>query len=342
MLRCLVDCPAMATERRVDESVDFLAHFPRRRMVSPQVQREASIVGGADADSAPLRPSESTFGVRLLTDGFSAHGVGIARDVSITPTPRPRLPNVLLVIILLSSALPRLYHFTAPPVDHQSWRQTQTLMVARNFFLGEMRLFHPQVDWLSTTRTPEKRSLGGSELNVVPLLTAFLYSCFGVEHWVGRLVPLFFSMLGLVFYHRLARNLQGEGSALLATAFLAFSPYFIFMGRVQMPESFAFAMSFATLLFYRKWIEKPSAPLYWTAIFFALLTILGKPQMAVCAIPMLYLTVRRMGKRFVLDRRLYVFAICVILPYLFYAWHSFSVLMPRSGVSVAQAGLTDY
>jgi len=253
---------------------------------------------------------------------------------------RYRHAFLLGAILVLGVAL-RLYAINAPPADHQSWRQTQTLMVARNFYRHGMNLFKPSVDWLTTTRTPERRPVGGTELCVVPYLTAGLYFLFGVQHWVGRIVPILFSLLGVVYFYRLARRFYSPTCALLGSLLLTLSPFFLFTGRAQMPESFAFAMTFAALFYYDRWAASSKNACYGRAIAFTALMLLAKPQMAVTAIPMFFLTVHRRGRRAFREGRLYLFAAATVLPSLVFYYYSYVILIPRSGVSFAQPVLSD-
>ena len=86
------------------------------------------------------------------------------------PPPEKRLNEALVVgLILLSGLLLRLYELAAPPVDFLCWRDTQTLMVARNFYREGMNLFSPSVDWRTTTEFAVKGTVGGTELQVVPI-----------------------------------------------------------------------------------------------------------------------------------------------------------------------------
>ncbi|NIA14573.1 MAG: hypothetical protein GWP08_10880 [Nitrospiraceae bacterium] len=101
----------------------------------------------------------------------------------------------MLGTLLGLGVLLRLYHITAPPCDFLSWRDTQTLMVARNFYQESMNLFLPAVDWRTTDEVAARGLVGGTELMVVPYLTAILYHFFGIQFWVGRVVPIAFAVL---------------------------------------------------------------------------------------------------------------------------------------------------
>ena len=113
---------------------------------------------------------------------------------------------LLLGLILALGLLLRLYHLNHPPIDFLSWRETQTLMVARNFYREGMNLFRPSVDWRTTDEVAPKGAVGGTELMVVPYLTACLYHVFGLQYWVGRVAPILFALVGTAYFYRLVER----------------------------------------------------------------------------------------------------------------------------------------
>jgi len=238
------------------------------------------------------------------------------------------------VLLLLGLAL-RLYHVTAPPYDFLSWRDTVTLMVARNFYEGEGNLFEPQVDFRVPEGAIDKGLVGGTELMVVPYLTSWMYCAFGTAHWVGRIVPIVFSLLGVLLFFLLVERFYGFPLAGTAALLLTVSPYYLYCGRCQMPESFAYAMSFGALLFYARWLDRPQWGRFVLAWLFALLMLLGKPHMGIMVVPMAYLTLARFGRRAFTDWRLYLFGLLVAAPFLLHLWWTHDVLAGQSEIALA-------
>jgi hypothetical protein len=246
----------------------------------------------------------------------------------------PVLYVFLLGLIVLGTLGLRLYHVTYPPYDFLSWRDTQTLMIARNYYRDGMNLFAPRVDWRTLKEVASNGLVGGTELNLTPYLTALLYHVFGIEFWVGRVVPIFFSLLGVVYFFRLVQRFYGPLTAIMATVLFSVSPFHLFCGRVQMPEAFAFAMAFATLYYYDIWLASPNGRTFACAVASCALMLLGKPQMALAAIPMLFLTVQHFGWRFILRKELYLFMLLVAAPVGLFMWHSYAVIAPKSGIAL--------
>src|SRR5688572_20790329 len=82
----------------------------------------------------------------------------------------------------------RLYGITFPPLEvGHNWRQTDGLMIARNFYEIDSNFFLPRVDLAG-----EKTGIVGSEFPVLNYLIYIAYNIFGYEHWYGRLIVLIF------------------------------------------------------------------------------------------------------------------------------------------------------
>lgn len=244
-------------------------------------------------------------------------------------------------LLLLGLAL-RLHHVTAPPIDYLSWRDTQTLMVARNFYRHTLNLFTPAVDWRTTRAVLPEGTVGGTELMVVPFLTALLYHVFGIRYWVGRLVPILFALLGTAWFHRLVQRVYGSRCATISTLLLTVSPYFLYCGRCQMPEPFAYAMVFAALYYYDRWLETRTRRTFAAAVLTALLMVLGKPQIGVMIVPMAFLTFQRLGIRAFAAKPLYLFAALVGIPVAAFLYWTSCVIIPRTGLSFSGPGMFDF
>ncbi|HRK34414.1 MAG TPA: glycosyltransferase family 39 protein [Candidatus Hydrogenedentes bacterium] len=237
-----------------------------------------------------------------------------------------------MAILLVNAAL-RMYQITAPPVDFQSWRATATLMVARNFYRDGLNPFFPRVDWFHSQVPPGSQVIAGTEFMAVPFLTALLYHVFGEYNWVGRLVPILFSLLGLYFFYRLANRIYGEKAAAAATILLGVMPYYLYCGRSAMPESFAIGMACGALLYYEEWLERRSAAVFALAWVCTVLMLVGKPQLGVLVVAFAYLTFRHLRTKAFQDRGVYAFLFATATPTLAYAYWSWFVLGRITSIS---------
>lgn len=257
-----------------------------------------------------------------------------------TGWPATRLGWAMLAAVILLGIALRLPDFQAPPADFLSWRTTQTLMVARNFHEGGMNLFRPEVDWRTLDEAAPRGTVGGTELHVVPYLTAMLYRVVGPSHAAGRVFPLLFALVGAVLFFRLARWCLGNDAAAAAAALLlTLSPYFLYTGRVQMPESFVYAMTFGTLLYYARWLCERTTYTWALSLVFCCFMLLGKIQLGMTAVPMGVMTFVHFGRRAFRVPALYAYAAAAAgATGAWLAW-SHGVLLAEAGISFAQPGL---
>ena len=101
----------------------------------------------------------------------------------------------LWLVLLIAFAL-RTYHLACPPWDYHNWRQTITLMVARDLARHGFHVFHPQVMWVTSMR-PSDPSYFKAEFSIQSILAAFLYQVFGESDTLARIVVIVFSILGI-------------------------------------------------------------------------------------------------------------------------------------------------
>lgn len=262
------------------------------------------------------------------------YGLSAEHRTAPVSTPIPYLRWAVLGLILLVGLATRLCNVNQPPTDYHCWRQTQTLMTAKSFHERDMNLFKPRVYFRNTVTEPMETEgiAGGSELELTPWLTAWLYKVFGTSYWVDRVVPITFSLLGLVFFFLLVERFSGLVGAAGGTALLALSPMYLFFGRVQMPESFALAISFMTLYWFEDWLRHNRTRSYALALVCCMLTPLAKPTFALIALPMFFLVLLRFGWRFIFEWRLYAFALGVVAVVAPFLWYSFNTLVEASGL----------
>jgi len=140
--------------------------------------------------------------------------------------------EILLVIALLALGLiVRLYKIDAPLADWHSWRQADTAAVSRNFVRDGFNLLYPQSDSLLALNEHGLANPNRYFINEFPLynaLVAVLYRQFGVNVAIGRLVSIFFSLIGALALFGLTRTLLGIYPSLLALAYYLLLPYNVY------------------------------------------------------------------------------------------------------------------
>jgi hypothetical protein len=131
-----------------------------------------------------------------------------------------------------------------------NWRQTDGMMIARNFYERDANIFYPTVD------------VGGEKTGIVgcefPILNYFVYLVsvpFGFEHWYGRLIVLVFSCLGIYFFHQTIVKYFGERAAFNASIVLLVSLWFSY-SRKNIPDVFAVSIGIMSLFYATEYLER--------------------------------------------------------------------------------------
>ncbi len=199
---------------------------------------------------------------------------------------------------------------SAPLIDYQAWRQTDTAAIARNFHEEGMTLFHPRVDWRGNTP-------GYVEMNLplFPFLVACFYSLAGgVHEWMGRLLAAAFSTAAAVPLYALARSWIGSAAgARLAVAIYLMLPLSLFFGRAFMPEALMLLLSAATLTAFRRGCQAGTGRLLAAAGVAALCFAVKIPTLYL-GFPLVALALDRWGPSFPGRGSLWLYLLVAILP----------------------------
>lgn len=146
-------------------------------------------------------------------------------------------PSVIILSLIGLLFFIRLFHITDPPVEiAHNWRQTTSLMVARNFYQEDNNIFYPRIDDCG-----DKTGIIGMEF---PLLSYAIYgvsTIFGYDHWYGRLINLIIVSFGLWYFYRLICLYFSQRTALYSTIALALSGLFHYARKV-MPDPMALSL----------------------------------------------------------------------------------------------------
>jgi hypothetical protein len=207
----------------------------------------------------------------------------------------------------------RLYGITFPPLEvGHNWRQTDGLMIARNFYERDPNIFYPTVD------------LGGEKTGIVgcefPLLNYSVYLVslvFGYEHWYGRIIVLIFSSIGVFFFHRLIRKYFGESAAFNAAILLMVSFWFSY-SRKNIPDVFAISICFIALHFAFEYFEKGK---WRNLLLYFVLGLLGCLAKISAATILTVLLIPVLNKENLLSRKVALISFSIIILIAIYAWY---------------------
>jgi O-antigen ligase/4-amino-4-deoxy-L-arabinose transferase-like glycosyltransferase len=240
----------------------------------------------------------------------------------------------LWLILILALAL-RTYHLAYPPWDYQNWRQTITLMVARDFARHNFHLFHPHVLWLNSAHSAEPGYFK-DELSIESLLAALLYKIFGESDVLARIVVITFSMMGVYFLYHLLNRRMRPLAAYLGAFVYSLLPYHLFFGRVFMPDVPALSLALGALDVLDRWTDNRKWRLLVTAAALTALAILQKATVIFVALPMVFLFGLACGRRLLRQPEPYVFGVIATLPPV--AWYSYNIVAaPAGGFSISPA-----
>lgn len=218
----------------------------------------------------------------------------------------------LYVIVLLALVL-RTYHLVYPPWDYHNWRQTQTLMVARDLARHGSHLLHPEVQWI-VGDDPSRPTYHSGEFPLESLMAAGLYRLMGESDVAARLVVIAFSLLGTYFLYSLLARRAGHRAARLGAFVFALLPYSLFFGRVFMPDVPALSLALGGLDWLDRWSETHRRTQLAAASGLLALALLQKLTLAFVALPALYLFWKAYGRRLLVRAEFYAVAFVVALP----------------------------
>lgn len=245
--------------------------------------------------------------------------------------------DIWLGAILLLAFAARTYHIAYPPWDYHNWRQTQTLMLARDFARRGFDLLHPQVNWVGRGR-PSDPSYFSGEFSLESIFAASLYRVFGESEVAARIVVIAFSLLGIYFLYKLLERRAGRPAARSGAFLYALLPYHWFFGRVFMPDVPALTLALGGLLFLDRWTgnRKPGALV--AAATLTALALLQKLTVIFVGLPVLYLFWLARGRRLFVQIETYFFAAAALAPSI--AWYLHTTALSRSsGFAFVQPGL---
>lgn len=126
----------------------------------------------------------------------------------------------------------RLFGITNAPLEvGHRWRQTLTNMVSRNMLEVQPSLLYPRIDMCGTDT-----GIIGAEFPAYNYLIYLWFKFFGFSHWIGRLINLIISSIGIFFFYKIIRRYFSEEAAFSATIILLISGWFGFSRKI-MPDT---------------------------------------------------------------------------------------------------------
>ena len=227
---------------------------------------------------------------------------------------------ILFCILIIAFAF-RLYKINTPLADFNSWQQTNTAAVARNFVNNGFDLLHPRFDDLSPNgykmvEFPIYNAIFAFSYKYLPITSLEIY---------GRLTTIFFSLIIIgIIYFLLLKEIN-RFSAVIGSLTYSVFPFFVFFSRVILPETTALGLAFLSLFFlYLFSVGKNKSlnmiSLLASAVLFSL-GLLTKPTVIFYLIPAAYLFYKKYGFDFYKKIPVYIYVFLAIAPLLMWRYY---------------------
>jgi 4-amino-4-deoxy-L-arabinose transferase-like glycosyltransferase len=235
--------------------------------------------------------------------------------------------KALLALILGLALAARLYNVDAPLVGFHAWRQVDTMTIAKNFHGNGYNLLLPQIDWGGNTPGYVE-----TEFPIHQYLLALLFFFTGVSEFSARLFSIFFSLLTILFFHKLVKKISDEKTAAWAAFFIAVLPLTVFMGRMIMPEALLALSIICGIYFFIEWLDGDHATHFLLSLLFITLACLIKPPSLYLGLPLGYLAWLKYRGGLIFQRKLWAFAAALFLALFLWYYHAHQLYL--------QSGLT--
>ncbi|WP_409343230.1 ArnT family glycosyltransferase [Paenibacillus sp. MBLB4367] len=220
------------------------------------------------------------------------------------------------VFLLLLLLLLRLPYLGASPYEYDSWRQSDTEAMARNFVENRFNPFYPQMHYEGPQ--PNYVQL---ELQITTFLIAILYKLFGFHYELARIVPVLFFTGSAVFVYLIARHYFAKPAAWIAIVLYGSLPLTLLYSRAIMPESAALFFFTGCFYFFSRWIKEDRLWVLLLAAVFTALAISQKVPTVFVGLPMIGMAVAKYKLRSLWSWKLWGFALLSLLPpYLYFVW----------------------
>jgi len=223
------------------------------------------------------------------------------------------------VALLLLAAVLRVLDVWRP-VDgsvRDSWREPDVAGIARNFYLEDMNLFYPRIDWRG-----DGPGYVEAEFPLQAWLGACLYHVFGYHEEILRVMSWLLSLAATVLFFRMAGRELPPFAALVAGGIWTISPIGIRMASAIQPEPLMFCCYLAAVVHFRAWCQFGLWRNWTIALLLTILAILAKIPAAHVGLLFAVLCFRSMGWSCLKRRDVWIFAVLALgVPLLWY-WHA--------------------
>jgi len=183
-------------------------------------------------------------------------------------------------------------------------------------YRNNFNILRPEVDW-----NGDEPSVIELELQITPFLTSILYTFFGIKDWVGRIIPIVFSLMSIIYLYKLIELYYNKKMALFSAFVFTILPLNVFFSRVLMPESGMILFSIASLYYFSRFNRYEKQGDFIFSLIFTTLAFLSKLSNLYLLFPLLVILISKKGLKFITNKKIWLFFFVVILiPVLYYGY----------------------
>ncbi|HLL61068.1 MAG TPA: glycosyltransferase family 39 protein, partial [Candidatus Nitrosocosmicus sp.] len=240
-----------------------------------------------------------------------------------------KIDGFIISIILVLALCLRLYQLTNVPLtDWNSWRQSDTAAVARNFVKNEFNLLYPKSYDLSKYQSGMYNPEGYRLIEFPIYNTSFAaiykyFPLFNLETY-GRIISVVFSLLLIYLIYYLTLKEEGRIAAVFAALIFSCMPFFIFYSRAVLPDMMALSIIFLSIFFMYLAKDKTKKIPFYICVFLSALTaaiaILIKVTTIIFLIPIVYLLFKRYGLDLLKKIPFYIFFLLTLMPFILWRY----------------------
>ncbi len=207
----------------------------------------------------------------------------------------------------------RLIHITQPPLESShNWRQTFTAMIARNFYEDDANILRPTIDY-----SGDRSGIIGAEFPVFSYSIAMITKVTGYQHWIGRLLNLIVSTLGIYCFYLLVMQFFNRRLAFFASILLLMSIWLMFSRKV-MPDTYSVSLTLCSLFFGVNYLTRGKRFHFLLFLILGGVGVLAKLPAAMIFSVMFILV---FSNSYLKSRRVYVMAGGLVMLTLAFAWY---------------------
>jgi 4-amino-4-deoxy-L-arabinose transferase-like glycosyltransferase len=218
-----------------------------------------------------------------------------------------RTDFLLIGLLVLISISIRLYGLENPFVDFSSWRQIDTVSIAKSFATDDFNILHPQL--LYDGPGPNYSQL---ELQITTLFIGLLFKFVGIRELYARIIPVLFFTGSVLLLYLFTKRYQNRTVAFLTALVYSILPMAVYYGRVVQPEPAMLFFGIASLYTFSLWLEKKTISMYVLATTVGVLSVLSKIPNAFLLLPVAVMAISAFKKEAFKNKQIYAYFAIVL------------------------------